>query len=60
MFEHAAFRPFWPVIFLLPWVLVGIGYLVESLLQRRPGMIRIYPVRRVRSANPGGGTYRGR
>jgi len=32
MFWHAAgFRPLWPVILFLPWVLVGIAWLVRSL-----------------------------
>jgi len=37
MFAHTGYRPLWPVIFLLPWLLLGIAYLVESILRRRSG-----------------------
>src|SRR6478735_4968119 len=35
MFAHSAFRPLWPVVFFLPWLLVGAAYILEALLQRR-------------------------
>jgi len=34
MFVHAGFKAFWPVIFLLPWLFLGIAYLTESALHR--------------------------
>jgi tetratricopeptide (TPR) repeat protein len=34
MFMHAGFRPLWPVILFLPWVLLGAAYLLESALHR--------------------------
>lgn len=34
MFAHSAFRPLWPVVFFLPWLLVGAAYVLEGLLQR--------------------------
>jgi hypothetical protein len=53
MFEHVAFRPLWPVIFFLPLVLVGLAYLVESLLQRRSAMSAAYHPRDLRSEGAG-------
>ena len=35
MFAHSGFRPLWPVVFFLPWLLVGAAYILEALLQRR-------------------------
>ena len=35
MFAHSTFRPLWPVVFFLPWLLVGAAYILEALLQRR-------------------------
>ena len=35
MFEHGGFRPLWPVIFLLPWFLVGTASLLKSLRHQR-------------------------
>ncbi|HYL71699.1 MAG TPA: hypothetical protein VEY89_10410, partial [Candidatus Dormibacteraeota bacterium] len=35
MFAHSAFRPLWPVVFFLPWLLVGAAYILEALLHRR-------------------------
>jgi len=35
MFAHSAFRPLWPVVFFLPWLLVGVAYIFEALLRRR-------------------------
>ena len=37
MFAHTGYRPLWPVIFLLPWLLLGVAYLVESIVRRRAG-----------------------
>jgi hypothetical protein len=37
MFVHAAFRPLWPVIFFLPWLFLGIAYLIEWLRRSRMG-----------------------
>jgi len=36
MFVHAGFKAFWPVIFLLPWLFLGIAYLMESARHRHP------------------------
>jgi hypothetical protein len=44
MFLHAGPRPLWPVIVFLPWFLLGFAYLIESLLQRRPGSTAIHRV----------------
>ena len=35
MFEHGEFRPLWPVIFLLPWLLLGSASLLKALRQLR-------------------------
>jgi len=35
MFAHAEFKPFWPVIFLLPWFAVGTLYLLKAALDSR-------------------------
>jgi hypothetical protein len=35
MFAHSAFRPVWPVVLFLPWLLVGMAYIVEALLTQR-------------------------
>ena len=32
---HTGIRHLWPVIFFLPWLLIGIVFLVESVLHRR-------------------------
>jgi len=37
MFVHTGLKHFWPAIFVLPWMFLGIAYLVESVLHRRPG-----------------------
>jgi hypothetical protein len=34
MFVHVGFKPLWPVIFFLPWLLLGIAFLIESVLHR--------------------------
>jgi hypothetical protein len=44
MFEHEGFRPLWPVIFFLPWLLVGVGYLLESVLHWRSRTASSHPV----------------
>jgi len=41
MFIHAGYRAFWPVIFLMPWFLLGGAYLLESVLQRRSRTLRL-------------------
>jgi hypothetical protein len=54
MFSHAAgFRPLWPVLLFLPWLLVGAGWLVRALLpgekavhQPTPATKRMPPARR--------------
>ena len=46
MFPHSAFRPVWPVVFFLPWLLVGVAYIFEALLQRR---LRLASLRRALS-----------
>ena len=41
MFAHAAgFRPLWPVILFLPWLLVGAAWLVRSLLPAEKQLVR--------------------
>jgi len=35
MFATAGFRPLWPVILFVPWLILGIAYLVESVRHRR-------------------------
>jgi hypothetical protein len=37
MFATAGLRPLWPVIFFLPWLILGIAYLLESVRHRRAG-----------------------
>ena len=29
MFVHVELKPFWPVVFLLPWFAVGVAYLLK-------------------------------
>jgi hypothetical protein len=38
MFVHTGVKHFWPAVFVLPWMLLGIAYLVESVLHRRSGV----------------------
>jgi hypothetical protein len=59
MFGHAAFRPLWPVIFFLPLVLVGLAFLVESLLHMRSGISAAYHLRHLRSEDAGRVIHRG-
>lgn len=51
MFSHAAgLRPLWPVILFLPWLLVGVGWLVRALL---PGDRQVHqPVHATKRALP--------
>jgi hypothetical protein len=35
MFAHTGFRPLWPVIFFLPWFLLGAVYVLQAIVQRR-------------------------
>ena len=37
MFVQTGLKHFWPAIFVLPWMFLGIAYLVESVLRRRSG-----------------------
>ena len=41
MFATAGFRPLWPVIFFLPWLILGIAYLLESVRHRRARAARV-------------------
>jgi hypothetical protein len=41
MFVHTGFRPLWPVIFFLPWFLLGIAYILQAIPRRR---VRAVPV----------------
>jgi hypothetical protein len=44
MFGNIGFRPLWPVIFFLPWLFLGIAWLLESLLHRNSATtMGIYP-----------------
>jgi hypothetical protein len=36
MLAHAAARPLWPVVFFLPWLVLGITYLIEAVRHRHP------------------------
>ena len=49
MFSHAGFRPLWPVILFLPWFLVGMAWLLRSLL---PGERRVHQPVQVHSRAP--------
>jgi hypothetical protein len=35
MFEHVGFKPLWPVVFFLPWLLLGLALMVESVRHQR-------------------------
>lgn len=35
MFVHTGFRPLWPVIFFLPWFLLGAAYILQAIPRRR-------------------------
>lgn len=50
MFMHLGFRPLWPVIVFLPWFVLGLAYLLESLLQRRPGSAPTHSPQREKAA----------
>ena len=50
MFVHVGSRSVWPVIIFLPWFLLGFGYLLESLLRRRPGSAPIQRTQRGKAA----------
>lgn len=44
MFTHAAgFRPLWPVILFLPWLLVGTAWLLRSLVPGRKQILLQVP-----------------
>jgi hypothetical protein len=36
MFSHGGFRPLWPVVFFLPWLILGIMYLIDAVRHRHP------------------------
>ena len=36
MFAHAGFRPLWPVIFFVPWLLLGLAFLLQSMHRPAP------------------------
>jgi hypothetical protein len=41
MFRHAGYRALWPVIFFLPWLLLGSAYLVEWVFNFRSRSIAL-------------------
>lgn len=41
MFRHAGYRALWPVIFFLPWLLLGSAYLLEWVLRLRSRAIAL-------------------
>ena len=53
LFQHAGFRSLWPVALFLPWLLVGVAYLVAAMIhgtrEVRPLSV---PVRRSLQARP--------
>jgi hypothetical protein len=38
LFQHVGFKPLWPVVFFLPWLLFGVALVVESVRHRRFGV----------------------
>lgn len=36
MLAHSVARPLWPVLFFLPWLLLGVTYLIEAVRHRHP------------------------
>src|SRR5947208_1783724 len=56
IFQHEGFRALWPVVFFLPWFLVGVAYLVAAMVHgRREASAPSVPVRhrfQVRQAPP--------
>jgi hypothetical protein len=36
MLAHSAARPLWPVLFFLPWLFLGVTYLIEAVRHRHP------------------------
>jgi hypothetical protein len=36
MLAHSAARPLWPVVFFVPWLLLGVSYLIEAVRHRHP------------------------
>ena len=45
MFAHSGYRPLWPLIFFLPWLVLGSAYLGEWALHRRSRPIGFPSVR---------------
>jgi hypothetical protein len=37
LFQHAGLRSSWPILLFLPWVLVGLGFLLKAIRDKRPG-----------------------
>jgi hypothetical protein len=31
MFAHAGFRPLWPVVVFVPWIFLGLAYLLRAV-----------------------------
>ena len=47
LFQHEGWRSLWPVVFFLPWFLVGVAYLVAAMVHgRREVSALSVPVRR--------------
>jgi hypothetical protein len=40
VFAHAGFRPMWPVILFLPWLLLGVAYLITGVVRSASGIYR--------------------
>jgi len=53
MYVHGGFRALWPVIFFLPWVFLGVAYLLEWMLQRHSRPAPIADRARARDATSG-------
>jgi hypothetical protein len=49
MFVHAGFKPFWPVIFFLPWFIFGVACFFAVVFHRRR---RAAAVERVAGVSP--------
>ena len=45
MFAHSGYRPLWPLIFFLPWLLLGSAYLGGWVLHRRSRTIGVSSLR---------------
>jgi hypothetical protein len=47
---HAAARPLWPVLLFLPWLLLGVTYLLEAVRHRHPAAMQRLAFPRQRAA----------